>query len=262
MTTIQSKAVYPTQPGALRETLEEHLSAAHPEPIEGEILALIVPDSNLLTGAPAAAAAYSLLDGRQDEYRTILVVAPSHDGSFDRIAICKVNEYHTPLGEVPIDDRTRNELCDEDDDIYIDDRGHYHTEGVDAQLPYLQHVLGEELKVVPIVMGNETPAFCHELGIAVGEVMYGERMLLVASADLLELGEGVFERFTEALETFDTSTLMHLLASEQIRMEGMGAIITAVIAAKHRRANRARIIHLTPPSGKDIGAMACVLWRE
>lgn len=259
---IPDRAVYPTQPEALRQTMDEYLAATEAEPIEGEILALIVPDSNRLVGASAAAAAYGLLAGRQDEYRTVLVVAPSHDGSFDRISICRVNEYRTPLGSVPINDGIRNELCDEDDDIFLDDRGHYHTEGVDVQLPFLQHVLGRELSVVPIVMGNETPAFCHELGMAIGEVMYGERMLLVASADLLSIGEGVATRFTEALETFDTSTLMHLLASEQIRMEGMGAIIASVIAARERRANRARVLTMVPPNGDEIGAMSCVLWRE
>lgn len=259
---ITSRAVYPTEPHRLAAAIDRHLAEARPDPVDGTILALIVPDSNLLSGAPAAAAAYRLLEGRQDEYRTIVVVAPSHDGTFDRISICKVNEYKTPLGSVPIDDRIRNELCDEDDDIYMDDRGHYHTEGVDVQLPYLQRVLGDAFSVVPVVMGSEDPTFCHELGMALGEVMYGERMLIVASADLLSLDEGALERFTRALETFDASTLMHLLASQQVHVEGLGAIVTAVMAAQHRRANRARILSLTPPADGEIGSMSCVLWRE
>lgn len=262
MTTDSVRPVYPTQPRALREALDEVLAAAQPEPIEGEILALIVPDTNLLHLAPVAAEAYRVVQDRGDAYSTAILVAPSHDGSFDRITICKVDEYQTPLGPVPINDRLRNELCDEDDDIFIDDSGHYHTEGVDVQLPFLQRVLPEDFEVVPIVMGNETPAFCHELGHALGEVSYGERALLIASADLLSVEEGALERFTEALETFDTSTLMHLLGSEQVRAEGMGPIITAVLAAHHRRANRARVLRLEPPSDGQPGAMACVLWRE
>jgi MEMO1 family protein len=256
------RAVYPTQPAALRQTIEGLLRDADPESVDGEIVALIVPDSNLLQCAHVAAAAYKLLEDRRDDYTTVTMVAPSHDGAFDRLTICRVDEYHTPLGAVPVNDQVRNELCDEDDDIFVDDSGHYHTEGVDVQLPFLQHILGEGFSMVPIVMGRETPAFCHELGMAIGEVMYGQRMLLIASADLLALDEDALEKFTEALETFDTSTLMHLLGSEQVRVEGMGGVIAAVIAAQHRRATRARIIAIEEPGPDHPGAMACVLWRE
>lgn len=260
--TLTARTVFPTQPQALSETIESLLREAHPDIVSGEIVALIVPDSNLLHVAPVAASAYKMLRQRKDSFQTVTIVAPSHDGTFDRLTICRVNEYHTPLGAVQVDDRVRNELCDEDDDIFVDDSGHYHTEGVDVQLPYLQRVLEDPFGVVPIVMGRETPAFCHELGMAVGEVMYGQRMLLVASADLISMEEGALDLFTAALENFDTSSLMHLLASEKILVEGMGAVITAVIAAQHRRANRARILHLVPPVGDKIGGMACVLWRE
>lgn len=260
--TIADRSVYPTQPAVLSEQIGKLLRNARPEPVEGEIEALIVPDSNLLKGGEVAAEAYKLIADRAEDYDTIIIVAPSHDGSFDRLSICRVNTYRTPLGEVPVDDRVRNELCDEDDDIFLDDRGHYHTEGVDVQLPFLQTVFGDGFSVVPVVMGRETPAFCHELGSAIGEVMYGRRALLVATADLLSLEDGALDRFTEALETFDTSTLMHLLGSEQVRVEGMGAVIAAVIAAERRRANRARILKLEMPEGDRPGAMSCVLWRE
>jgi len=255
-------AVFPTEPGPLREALDALLRGAAPEPIEGEILALIVPDSNRLAVAPLAAEAYALVADRADTYDIVTIVSPSHEGGFDRIAVCPVEKYRTPLGAVPVNDRIRNELCDEDDDIFLDDKGHYHTEGVDVQLPYLQHLWGEgTFDTVPIVMGRESPTFCHELGNALGEVMYGQRMLLVATADLLEVEDGALDRFVQAVEDFDTSTLMHLLGSEQIRMEGMGAVITAVFAAQRRRANRARVLRVQEPEGSQSGALACVLWR-
>lgn len=259
---IPNRSVYPTQPDALAQTLNDLLAEVEIEPINGDILALIVPDTNLLDLAPVAAKAYKHVADRADLYDTVTIIAPSHGGVFDRLAVCPLDNYRTPIGEVPVNDRVRNELCDEDDDIFLDHRGHYHTEGVDVQLPYFQNMWGESFSVVPIVMGRESPAFCHELGTAVGEVMYGQRMLLVASADLLSVEEGALERFTEALETFDTSSLMHLLGSEQIRVEGMGSVITAVIAAQRRGATHARLVDLREPSDDVPGAMACVLWRE
>lgn len=258
--TLADRSVYSTQPVPLTQEVEALLHDAHPDPIEGELLALIVPDSNLKSGGPVTAEAYKLLEDR--DLDIVIVVAPSHDGTFNRLAICKVDQYRTPLGTVPVNDAVRNELCDEDDDIFIDDRGHYHTEGVDVQLPFLQQMLGEDFSVVPIVMGSETPALCRELGQAIGEVMYGHRALVIASADLLRIEGDAMERFEAALESFDTTTLLHLLGSEQIKVEGMGAVIAAVLAAQRRRANRAKVLRCIEPEGGEIGALACALWRE
>ncbi len=261
---LADRAVYPTQPvplaGEIDRLLREAHAAADAEPIEGQFLALIVPDSNLMRGGQVAAAAYRLLQGKS--FDSVIIVAPSHDGDFGRLSVCRTDQYHTPLGAVVVNDAIRNELCDEDDDIFLDDRGHFHTEGVDVQLPFLQRVLTEGFDVVPIVMGSETSALCRELGHAIGEVMYGHRVLVIASADLLSVEGDAFGRFEEALEAFDTSELMHLLGSEQIRVEGMGAVITAVLAAEHRQANRARVLQVELPDGERIGALACALWRE
>ncbi len=261
---LADRAVYPSQPQPLAAEIDRLLQEARteaelPEDTKGQLLALIVPDSDLMSGGPVSAAAYRLLDGQT--FDSVIIVAPSHEGVFGRLAICRADHYHTPLGTVPVNDGIRNELCDEDDDIYVDDRGHFHTEGADVQIPFLQRILGDGFDVVPIVMGSETSALCRELGHAVGEVMYGHRVLIIASADLLSVKGDGFERFEEALEALDTSALMHLLGSEQVRLEGMGAVITAVLAATRRRANRARVLRVEMPKDDHIGALACALWR-
>src|SRR5690606_24614636 len=113
---------------------------------------------------------------------------------------------------------------DEDDDIFLDDRGHYHTEGADVQIPFLQCVLDRDFSVVPIVMGQESPDLCRELGAAIGEVMYSKRAVVIGSADLLAAEGDALDRFVRAVEGFEVSELMHLLASETVKVEGMGAV--------------------------------------
>jgi AmmeMemoRadiSam system protein B len=253
-------AVYAAEPALLRQQIDDLLrNAARPD-VEGTLLGLIVPDSNRLAGGPVAAEAYRLLEGETVD--TVVFVEPNHEGTFDRLTICRVDAYPSPLGDVPVNDAFRNELCDEDDDIFIDDRGHYHEEGTRVQLPFLQRVLAGPFSIVPIVMGDENPALCRELGAAVGEVMYAKRAVAVASADLLALEDGALDRFTEALESFDVSELMHLLASETVKVEGMGPVLVAVIAAQHRGANRAGLLRVEPPGDGRIGAFACALWRD
>ncbi len=258
---LATRAVYPSQPDALRQLLDELLADATPADgvPQGSLVGLIVPDSNRTSGGATAAAAYGLL--RDAALDTVLIISPSHHGTFGRLSICQTDRYHTPLGEVTVNDHLRNELCDEDDDIFLDDTGHYHTEGADVQLPFLQRVLADDFDAVPIVMGEESPAYCRELGAAVGEVMYGKSALVVGSCDVLQAEADGLDKLRAAVEGLDESELMHLLGSETVKVEGMGALITTLIAAQKRGATEARILALEPPTDGAPGALAAAFWR-
>ncbi|HMB92473.1 MAG TPA: AmmeMemoRadiSam system protein B [Rhodothermales bacterium] len=255
---IIDHAVYATQPHPLDQQITKHLHAANPDPIDGEIYALIVPDSNRLQGGTVAAEAYKLLKGRA--YDTVVLIAPSHTGTFQRMNICSVNTYVTPLGSLAVNDRIRHELCDEDDDIFVDDSGHFHTDGIDVQLPYLQTVL-DEFDIVPVVMGEESPAFCRELGHAIGEITYNRRALVVASADVIDASEEDMAVFREAFEQADVSRLMMVLNGGRLEIEGKGPLLVALIAALHRRASNVQVLAMEPSERNTPGAIGAVLWR-
>ena len=257
---LASRAVYPSQAAPLRQHLDALLEEAQPPDLDGgRLIALIVPDSNRLSGGPAAAEAYALL--RDLELDTAIVISPSHSGEFGRLSVCKVDTYQTPLGDVAINDHLRNELCDEDDDIFLDDTGHYHTEGADVQLPFLQRVLGEGFDAVPIVMGEESPAFCRELGRAVGEVLYSKHAVVVGTADILDAEPASLDKLQAAIEGFDVSEVLHLMGSETVRVEGMGAIATVMLAAQERGATHARVLALGGSEEGTPGPIACAFWR-
>lgn len=253
------RAVYATQPSPLRQQIQTLLDRATRYDIEGEILCAVVPDTNRMSGGGVAADVYGTLRGRS--YDTVIIVAPSHTGSFDRMNICSVDTYRTPLGDLRVNDVVRNELCDEDDDIFLDDQGHYHIEGIDVQLPNLQSVL-DEFDIVPIVMGEESPEYCRELGSALGEIMYDGRTLLIATADILEATDESLERFQAAFASRDVSTLMALLNSETVRVEGKGPLLVALIAGMHRRATHAQVLRKQAPLNGDPGFVGAVLYRE
>lgn len=256
---LSDRAVYATQPRPLRNQLEKLLRTTPPPDVSGEIVAVVVPDDNLLTGGSVAAGVYKALEGRS--YDTVIIVAPSHTGNFGRIHICSVDDYHTALGNVRVNDQIRNELCDEDDDIFLDNEGHFHTEGVDVQLPFLQTVLKGEFDVVPVVMGDESPDFCRELGHAIGEVMYSRRALVVAAADILEGASEDIGKFRELFSRGDASRLMALLNSGQLKMEGRGPLLVALIAALHRKADVIRILDLQSPEDGRSGYLGAVMAR-
>jgi len=258
--TPDTLAAYPTDAEALRTHLDALLADAEADPdlTDGTLIGLVVPDSNAASNGPAAAAAFHQLQGTGID--RVVLISPSHHGAFGRLSIPPESTFPTPLGEVPVSDHLRNELCDEDDDIYIDEDGHDTVGGADVQVPFLQCALGD-FEVVPIVMGDENPAFCRELGNAVGEVMYGQQALVVGSCELLGGDADALDRLREAVEGFNESELMYLMGSETVRVHGMGALVSTLLAARQRGANRARVLALDPPSGDAPGALACAFWR-
>ena len=250
--------VYATQPKPLQKQIETLLAASVQTPLEEEVLALIVPDTNLLRTGHVSADVFRTVLGQ--DYETVILVSPSHMGSFGRMTICDLRAYHTPLGSLEINTRVCHELCDEDDDIYLDDTGHFHSHGIEVQLPFLQNVL-REFDVVPIVMGMESPDFCRELGAAIGAIMFNRKTLLVASADILCTEGGNLDIFRDAIEQGDVNALFPLLFSTDVDVLGKGALLVAMIASLRRRAKRFQILSLEAPENGTPGHIGAVITR-
>ena len=255
---ILHSAVYATQPKPLQRQIETLLRESNQPSAEDEVLAVIAPDTNLLSGGVIAAKAFNALQGHR--FDCVIAISPSHTGNFRRITICSLDAYRTPLGELRIDEHARQELCDEDDDIYLDDTGHFHTQGIDVQLPFLQTIL-DDFEIVPIVMGTDSPEFCRELGAAVGEIMFNRKTLIVSSVDILSSSEDALIRFKTMFEQGDVNGLMSLLNDESVTMQGKGALLVALIASLHRRGKRFQILELNAPQNGTPGSLGAIITR-
>lgn len=221
---------------------------------------VIVPNTPSKAGGLISAAVYKSLS--EINFDTIISIAPSGIGEFKRITVCKLDHYTSPLGDVLVDDRVRNELCDEDDDIFLDNTGHFNMTGIDVQLPFLQSVLAD-FKVVPLVMGLETVDFCKELGSAIGEIMFNRNTLTVVCADVLKATPKGLELFKVALKELNVPKMMTLLNQEkEIVVQGKGGILAALIAANHRRSNRVHICKLSAPKEDSHGFIGALLGRS
>lgn len=253
---------YATQEAPLHAQVQSLLAEATPVELDFRVSAIVVPDSNLVQGGPVSAAVYAAI--RSLDIETVIVIAPSprHIQDFKRIGICSLDDYRSPLGVVSVDEKVRNELCDEDDDIFIDDTGHFHQTGMDVQLPFLQSVLGD-FKVVPLVMGSESLDFCKELGNAVGEIMFNRPTLVVACADIESASEAGLRDFRDALESLNLDKLHRVLNRESdIVVRGKGAVLTAILAAVHRRANAVRIANMHAPEPGNPGFAGVLIGRR
>jgi hypothetical protein len=192
-----------------------------------------------------AAHGYSLLKGKTID--TVVIISPSHREYFEGICVFSGNAYRTPLGDVQVDINLRDELLNEDESLLRNILGHRQEHAIEVQLPFLQRMLGD-VKILPIVMGDQKRSFCVRLGDTLAKVLRGKNILLVASTDLshyfpYSVAEKLDKIFIEDVAKFNDEKLMSDLEKERTEGCGGGPTVAVLRAAKKLGAQKVHILH-------------------
>jgi len=174
---IAAGLFYDQDPQQLRSDIDDMLSHATVE--MGSPKALIVPHGSYLQSGDTAAAGYGLLAAERGKIQRVIVLSPSHDATFDGVALPRNVAFRTPLGDVLLEQETAATLLTLPGVTHTD-RPHQREFGVEVQLPFLQRMIGR-VQIVPLVVGSiGASALANLLEIIWG----GPETLIVLSADL------------------------------------------------------------------------------
>ncbi len=166
------------------------------------------------------------------EYNT-LVVVESYKGELEKkLSIPSNQTFETPFGEVPVDDKIRNELCDEEDDFFISDGGMSDKMALYTQLMMMQ-ACQEDFEVVSIQIGDYDPAIVKELAFALDELFRSRNALLVFCCDLPSSDSEELEKLKGLIDSNNESGLHHYLNSKEKKVEGARAFMTGILISKY-----------------------------
>jgi MEMO1 family protein len=267
---------YPSDPEDLQQLLDQLLANVPAQPLEGELIGLIAPHAGYAFSGQTAAYAYAQLSGRP--FERVVVIGPSHFQDLGAEAVNSSDLYQTPLGEIAVDAEAVNEINHRLGIQFVPrDREH----SLEMQLPFLQRQLGA-FTLLPIMMSHPFYIYglparndCENLSAALAQVM-DEQTLLVASSDLSHLHDydavTYFDQGTENLiGEYDIGGLVDWMVNEgECRACGDVAIITLLMAARARGANRVRVLYRTnsgdvsgikEPGQYTVGYMAAAIYR-
>ncbi len=171
---------------------------------------IVVPQGNYDQVGSLYAKAYNSIKGKK--FDVVVILAYSNSEFFNYFSIFSGEEYSSPLGSVKVDVMLRDELADEDDDIYVSEKGHASEDTfIELQIPWLQTVLEPGFKIIPLVMGNQSIELCQELDKALSEVLTQRNILVVACSDLVFEGKTTpksVEKYNdEMMEALQTKTM-------------------------------------------------------
>lgn len=173
---------YPGSAPALRAAVAAHLGqSAAPSAAGGPApKLLVVPHAGYVYSGDVAASAYARIAPLRGRVRRVVLLGPTHRVAVHGLAVPTVDAFETPLGRVKVDDAARAAIAGLPQ-VQPSDRAHAMEHAIEVQLPFLQSVLGEGWQLLPLAVGEATPA---EVDAVLERVWGGDETLIVVSSDL------------------------------------------------------------------------------
>jgi AmmeMemoRadiSam system protein B len=260
---------YPGTASALAGRIDEYMAAVDEGSVDGELKGLISPHAGYQYSGPVAAHAYKQLEGKN--YPTVAIISPVHQHYGGRYLVTSKGYYETPFGLVEVDAGLVDEL---DGEVGLDFLSEDMEHSLEIQLPFLQHMLGE-FKLLPVMMGDQGLRACRQLSAALVKVL-ADGALLVASSDLAHLNNYqeviAHDRFVQKyVSDFDAEGLAGSLAKNEAQACGGGPIVTVMLAAKERGADRAKVLKymnsgdvtgIKTPGNYTVGYLAGAIYKS
>ena len=172
-------AFYPANATTLENQISNLFKKAIKVP-ETDVAALIVPHAGYVFSGEVAASAYAKLN-RQERYKNIFIIGPSHRKYFDGVSIYPEGNYVTPSGDVKINEETASQLMEKHKFIYYDKEADQGEHSLEVQLPFLQYWLYADFQIVPLILGNDDPALCKKLAEALRPWFNSENLFVISS---------------------------------------------------------------------------------
>jgi AmmeMemoRadiSam system protein B len=268
---ILAGAWYPGNKETLTNAVEGYLSKVKAGSFEGGLVALIVPHAGYRYSGQVAAHAYQRL--RTGEFKTIIMIGPSHRVGFTGISVNLQSGYETPLGVVPVDQDLAREIVNTSSKIKWIPKAHNQEHSLEIQLPFLQRVL-KDFRIVPVLMGQQDLKTCSHLAKSLVPIIENrEKTLLLASTDLSHYhnysqAKKLDSRFIQRVRDFDPDGLAESLSQGRCEACGGGPVVATMLAAKRLGASRSVILNyansgdVTGEHGRVVGYLSAALVRD
>ncbi len=252
---------YPLKADDLRAMVLGFLDAAEVKEITDRPLGFMVPHAGYIYSGPVAAYVYKVIGNTKT--KRFVVMAPSHRGYAEMASVLDKDYYRTPLGLVKIDRKKVRELMKKEPWISYEPSMYAQEHSLEVQLPFLQTVAGEDIEIVPIVIGTPRLEFAKKLAAVLDEVFADDDVIFIASSDMSH-------RYSyDVANRMDQLALSRILALDDSRLEddflklkaqccGAGPVFTLMSLFKKRGGHKVEVLDYRN-SGDTAGNKASVV---
>ena len=235
---------YPKDPEILANSIDAYLKEVQLLTLEGQVLGVIAPHAGHRYSGAVAAHAFATLRGLTPDL--VVVISPFHNFDPHPLLTTKHQAYATPLGNIEVDQHTLNELRSHLQ-IPITPIAKDKEHSLEIELPFLQRVLKNNFKLLPIMFRAQEETVAKQLGEALAKTIQNRNAILVASTDLShfydqqtaqKLDQEMLNRFT----TLNPTTIFEAEQTGKGFACGHAAVATVQWVAKELGANNVQIL--------------------
>lgn len=203
---------YPADPTELRTLLSGYFSDL-PAQVHKPVRAVIVPHAGFVFSGEVAAAGFGMIEPGSD-YKRVFILASSHRAHFKGASVYDRGNYQTPLGEVAVDLEIARKLTSGSGFFQYLPEAHRQEHSIEVQLPFLQYLFGENLRIVPVVIGDNSAGASLQIANSL-RPYFTEENLFVISCDFSHYPDyesaNLWDRITA--EAILTNSPQHFLAT-------------------------------------------------
>ena len=218
---------HPLGPGSLPETAGG--------PVQG-VVGFVVPHAGYDYSGPVAAHVFHRV-GRLGRPDVAVLMGPNHHGLGRALALSPWLWWGTPLGDLSVDSALGESLKARVAGLEPDVKPHQKEHSVEVQPPFLLHIYGTSLPILPIAMADHSLATARVLGEALAQALEGTSAVVLASSDLnhyrpeqeIRQEDGYA---LEALRAMDEEGLARVAHERNLNMCGLGPMLATMVACR------------------------------
>ena len=228
---------YSADPKELSDSIDYLKQSTAPVPGDRKVLIALAPHAGYPYSGPVAAYTFKAI--ARNNYKTIVIIAPSHFFPFEGISIWPKGGFKTPLGTVPVDEDFAQALLKENPKFQFLPQVYEREHAIEVELPFLQKTF-DAVHIVPILMGNPDPQVCHDLAVALDKLI-GQRddVLILISSDMshyytYDVANRMDALTLKAVTDIDPKGFFEGNMARKMEMCGFVPMTTALLFAKLR----------------------------
>ena len=238
---------YTSDASQLSQEIDDFISKAQVQPYKQHVDIVIAPHAGHMYSGGVAA--YGFKAASQNEYSTIIVLAPSHYYGFDGISIWKEGEFRTPLGSIAVDDSMAKALIASGENFFFAPQAFTQEHSLEVEIPFIQKTF-PKAKIVPVILGQPNFQTLKDFGASLNKLI-GKRkdVLVVVSTDLSHFHDDAKARSLDenamtAIAKLDPESLWkRAQLRKDMEMCGFVPVTAALLYAQQKGLNKVDRLH-------------------
>ena len=216
-----------------------------PTDSDKKIYGVICPHAGFVYSGPVACHSFYSLSASSS--KLAIIVGPNHYGIGQNVASMIDASWKTPLGLVEVDSDSVLELRERLNILEIDSFSHSKEHSIEVQIPMLQDVFSNEMKILPISLINQEQKTATMVGSAIAKIAQEKDALLIGSSDFTHYEENEFAHrqdlaLIDPILKLDVDEFYKILYERKVTACGFGAIASIMTACKELGATQGKLL--------------------